>query len=235
MFKTYIDTGFLSNPILEYFKWLAGKIHYQVKYWGCHLRIGYKSRAINVQFGKYNWLVNDVFIQNSILGDFSYVSAGTVILEAEIGKFCSIGPNVRIAPGKHPTHTIVSTHPAIYSNPSYCLKNFAPDDKHAPFRKVVIGNDVWICANAVISDGVTIGDGAIIASNAVVTKNVEPYSIVAGIPAKHVRYRFAPNEIEKLLISRWWDKDLAWLENNASSLWDISDYMKLNIDTDTKI
>ncbi|MEO7212699.1 CatB-related O-acetyltransferase [Mucilaginibacter sp.] len=235
MFKKYIDTGFLSNPLLAYFKWLAGKIRYQTKYWGSHLRIGYKSRAINVVFGKYNWLAENAFVANSSLGDFSYVSDGTVILEAEIGKFCSIGPNVRIAPGKHPTRTIVSTHPAIYSNPPYCLKNFSPDDKHNPYRKVTIGNDVWICANAVISDGITIGDGAIIASNAVVTKNVDPYSIVGGIPARHIRYRFEPEEIQKLLATKWWDKDTEWLEKNAPLLWNVKDYMELNVDPNTKI
>lgn len=228
MLKNYVDTGFFSNPLLDYFKWLAGKVRYQTKYWGNHLRIGYKSRVINVVFGKYNWLMENVFVSNSSLGDFTYASNGAVILEATIGKFCSIGPNVLIAPGKHPTHTIVSTHPAIYSNPPYCLKNFSPDDKHNPYRKVIIGNDVWICANAVITDGVTIGDGAIIAANAVITKNVEPYSIMAGIPAKHVRYRFEPEEITALLENKWWDRDIAWLEKNAPSLWNIKDYMELN-------
>jgi chloramphenicol O-acetyltransferase type B len=223
---SYFDKSFIQNPLLEYFRWLFMKIYYQTKYWGKHLRIGYKSQISNVVFGKYNWTVNDVHIQNSVLGDFTYVSSGSVILEAEIGKFCSIGPNVRVAPGKHPTHTIVSTHPAIYSNPTYCLKNFSNDDKHKPYRKVIIGNDVWICANAVISDGVIIGDGAIIASNAVVTKNVEPYSIVGGIPAKHIRYRFEKSDIEKLLKTKWWENDIKWLEQNAHLLWNINDYME---------
>jgi chloramphenicol O-acetyltransferase type B len=222
---SYIDKSFFYNPILEYFRWLFGKIYYQTKYWGCHLRIGYKSKVSNVIFGKYNWMVEDVIIENSSLGDFTYISRGAVILEAKIGKFCSIGPNVRVAPGKHPTHTIVSTHPSIYSNPTYSLKNFASYDKHNPYRKVTIGNDVWICANAVIGDGISIGDGAIIGSNAVVTKDVEPYSIVGGIPAKHLRYRFEPAEIERLLATKWWDQDIAWLEKHAVSLWNINDYM----------
>jgi serine acetyltransferase len=72
---------------------------------------------------------------------------------------------------------------------------------------------------------VTIGDGAIIASNAVVTKNVEPYSIVGGIPARHIRYRFEPSQIEYLLKTKWWDKDIEWLEKNAHTLWDIKDYV----------
>lgn len=227
MLKDYIDYSFLTNPLGEYFKWLTRKTYYQIKYWGKHLRIGYKSKVSNSRFGKFNWIVNDVVIDNSSLGDFTYVSSGSVVLEAEIGNFCSIGPNVRIAPGKHPTSKIVSTHPAIYSNPDYCLKNFSDTDKHKPYRKVKIGNDVWICANAVISDGLTVGDGAIIAANAVVTKDVAPYSIVGGIPARHIRYRFDQDQIDFLLNNKWWEKDLNWLEKNAFYLWDINDYVKM--------
>lgn len=228
MLKDYIDYSFFTNPIGEYLKWLIKKAYYQAKYWGSHLRIGYKSKVSNTTFGKYNWIVNDVVIENSILGDFTYISSGSVILEAEIGKFCSIGPNVKIAPGKHPTSIIVSTHPAIYSNPSYCLMNFSKSDKHKPYRKVRVGNDVWICANVVISDGVTIGDGAVIAANSVVTKDVEPYSIVGGVPAKHIRYRFEKNQIEYLLNNKWWDEDIEWLEKHANTLWNINDYLKSN-------
>ncbi|MGF7038578.1 CatB-related O-acetyltransferase [Mucilaginibacter lappiensis] len=227
MFKKYIDYSFFINPLGEYFKWLTKKTYYQIKYWGSHLRIGYKSKISNSGFGKYNRISDDVIVTNSVLGDFTYVSNGSVILEAEIGKFCSIGPNVKIAPGKHPTSIIVSTHPAIYSNSSFFLKNFSSTDKHDPYRKVTIGNDVWICANVIISDGVTIGDGAVIAANSVVSKNVEPYSIVGGVPAKHIKYRFEQNQIEYLLNNKWWEKDFNWLEKNASALWDINDYVKL--------
>ena len=226
MFKEFIDPSFFRNPLSIYFKWLIKKAYYQTKYWGKHLRIGYKSFASNTVFGKYNWLVDNVFIQNSILGDFTYVSSNSVILEAQIGKFCSIGPNVKIAPGKHPTKIIVSTHPAIYSNPSYCLRNFSDVDQHNPYRKVKIGNDVWICANVIIGDGVIVGDGAIISANSVVTKNIEPYSIVSGNPAKHVRYRFTNDEIDCLLKNKWWEKDLLWLEKNAPFLWNIEEYVK---------
>ena len=74
---------------------------------------------------------------------------------------------------------------------------------------VVIGNDVWICANAIILSGVTIGDGAVIANGAIVTRDVEPYSVVAGNPAKHIKYRFNPDIIAELLQIKWWN----WPEN----------------------
>jgi acetyltransferase-like isoleucine patch superfamily enzyme len=182
------------------------------------------SRLINVIFGKYNWVGRNVFILNSSIGDFSYISDDTVISETTMGKFCSVGPNVKIAPGKHPTHTFVSTHPAIYSNPEYCLKNFQKKDHHNPVRNVSIGNDVWICANVVIADGVTIGDGAIIASNSVVTGNVEPFSIMGGNPAKLIRKRFTDDQIEVLNDSEWWNRDIDWIEKNSGIFLNIDEY-----------
>jgi len=220
-----IDKSFFRNPITEYLKWLYNKISYQWAYRGQYLRIGYKTTLINVTFGHYNWVNDNTVLHNVSVGHFTYFSKNSEIAEASIGKFCSIGPNVKIAPGKHPTHTIVSTHPAIYSNPPYCQKNFSTDDKHKPERHVTIGNDVWVGANAVIGDGITIENGAIIAANSLVVKNVDAYSIVSGVPAKHVRYRFSDQEIAVLQATRWWDNDIEWLEKNAHFLWNISDFM----------
>jgi acetyltransferase-like isoleucine patch superfamily enzyme len=161
------------------------------------------------------------------LGDFSYFSDDCVILEATIGKFCSFGPNVRVAPGKHPTKTFVSTHPALFSNPPYCKKNFFDKDYHNPNRHVVIGNDVWICANVVIADGVKIGDGAIIAANAVVCTDVKPYTIVGGVPAKFIKNRFEVEEIKYLLDLQWWNKSLEWIEKHASMFLNINNFIKI--------
>lgn len=221
-----VDKSYLQNPFFEYLKWLKTKIKYQAKY--KNLKVGYMSKLINVVFGQYNWLGNNVIMINSSIGDFSYISDGSVISETEMGKFCSIGPNVRIAPGKHPTHTFVSTHPAIYSNPDYCMKNFQTKDYHNPKRNVIIGNDVWICANAVIADGVTVGDGAIIAANAVVNSDVEPYSIVGGIPATFIRKRFKDEQINVLNGSKWWDQSLDWIEKNSDIFLDIEDYYRFH-------
>lgn len=213
--------SFLNNPLLEYFYWIRTKYRYERKF--NSLRVGYMVKLNNVQFGINNWISDHAIIENSSIGDFSYVSGNSVILETTMGKFCSIGPNVRTAPGKHPTKKFVSTHPALFSNPDYCPKNFFNKDHHNPFRHVEIGNDVWICANAVIADGVKIGDGAIIGANAVVTTDVEPYSIVGGVPAKHIRFRFEPDEINFLLDLKWWDKDIEWIEQNRNRFLDIKD------------
>jgi len=221
------DKSYLQNPFSQYFKWMMTKIKYQSKY--KYFRLGYLSKLINAVFGSYNWVGNHVIIINSSFGDFSYISDNSVICETTMGKFCSIGPNVRIAPGKHPTHTIVSTHPAIYSNPEYCLKNFQKKDHHNPNRSVVVGNDVWVCANTIIADGVKIGDGAIIASNSVVNSDVEPYTIVGGVPAKFIRKRFKDEQIDVLEKSKWWDKDHHWIETNSHVFLDIDTFCKTYI------
>lgn len=228
--KLIFNKSYLDSPLMRYYRWIKNKYKYEKKYKKSYLKIGYMSFLNNVQFGKYNWLSEYVVLDNVILGDFSYISSRSVILEATIGKFCSIGPNVKIAPGKHPTKKFVSTHPALFSNPSYCSKNFFEKDYHNPNRHVIIGNDVWICANVVVADGVKIGDGAIIASNSVVSNDIEPYSIVGGVPAKLIRYRFENNEIEFLLKIKWWDKSIEWIEENSNKFLDIRDFLKINID-----
>lgn len=221
----YVDKSFINNPLLEYIKWLFTKIYYQTKYWGKHLRIGYQSRVNNVVFGRYNWLSKNVIISNSELGDFSYISDNSIVLESKIGKYCSVGPNVRIAPGNHLNKIFVSTHPATFLNADYCIKNFVNKDYHEPHQTVVIGNDVWIGANVVILDGVKISDGAIVGANSIVTKDVLPYEIVGGVPAKHLKYRFTEMQIKSLLEIKWWDRDIVWLEDNSNLLLNINDLL----------
>lgn len=221
MAKQYLDKSYIKNPFSEYLRWLFIKLKYQWAYKGKSIRIGYMSQIYDCEFESNSWTGNNVLLQNVRVGRFTYFSDNSVILNSRFGRFCSIGPNVRVAPGNHPTRVIVSTHPAIYSNPSYCIKNFSDEDKHNPPRHVEVGNDVWICANAVINDNVKIGDGAIVAANSVVIKDVEPYSIVGGVPAKHLRFRFEDHQREILLREKWWLKDISWIEENTSLLWDI--------------
>jgi len=227
MSLTFIKS-YLENPLSDYFRWLKTKYKYEKKYRELYLKVGYMTKLNNVEFGKYNWTSKNVVLDNVQLGDFSYISDNSIILETTIGKFCSIGPNVLTAPGKHPTRKFVSTHPALFSNPDYCKKNFFKEDHHNPYRHVEIGNDVWICANAVIADGVRIGDGAIIGANSVITSDIEPYSIVGGVPAKFIRYRFEKDEIDFLLNIKWWDRDEEWIEKHADLFLDIKKFIKFN-------
>ena len=121
----------------------------------------------------------------------------------KIGSYCSIATNVNIFLGGHHRVDWVSTYPfpAYVPNASYIK------DSGGTHGNVIVGSDVWICANTTILSGVTIGDGAVIANSAVVTKDVEPYSIVAGNPAKVIKYRFDKDTIARLLQIKWWDWD----------------------------
>jgi carbonic anhydrase/acetyltransferase-like protein (isoleucine patch superfamily) len=106
--------------------------------------------------------------------------------------------------GKHPTK-LLSTHPAFYSLHNASGITFVSENKFAEHSQVVIGNDVWMGAGSLILGGINIGDGAVIAAGAIVTRDVEPYSVVGGIPAKLIRYRFPENIIEELMEWKWWN------------------------------
>jgi len=123
--------------------------------------------------------------------------------KAVVGNFCSIAGNVTIYLGGNHVSSFITTFPFGCCNRDIFDKCNNP--MHPTTRgDVIIGNDVWICDNVTIMSGVKIGDGAIIANNSHVVKNVEPYTMVGGNPAKLIKYRFTPEQIEKLLEIKWW-------------------------------
>ncbi len=178
-----------------------------------HLKIGYLSYISDTKLGNFITIYDKVILHNCTLKNYVYIQHGGVITNASIGSFCSIGPNVRINPGNHPIH-FVSTFPAFYSTRKQCQITFAKENIFDESGKVTIGNDVWIGANAIILDNISVGDGAVIAAGAVVNKDVEPYTIVGGVPAKPIKKRFSDEEIKQLIGFKWWDKDLDWLQEN---------------------
>jgi len=138
-----------------------------------------------------------------VLGDHSYISGPRSYVEAaRIGRFCSIARQVVIGPGNHDL-SAVTTHPFPVSSAYGDFGGVASPRPQKPAP--IIGNDVWIGVNCVVLRGVTIGDGAVVAANSVVTRDVPPYAIVGGNPARHVRDRFPPEIAAALLRIRWWD------------------------------
>lgn len=143
---------------------------------------------------------------NSSMGRYSYCGYGCEINNCEIGKFCSIGNNVSIGLSNHPL-TWVSSSSAFFFGSDSIPKNIASLNYDFESKRVIIKNDVWVGKNVTILGGVTIGNGAVIGSGAIVTKDVAPYTIVAGNPAKIIRARFSNDLIDRLEKSEWWDFD----------------------------
>lgn len=141
---------------------------------------------------------------DSVIGDFTYISSDTHIQSAEIGRFCSIGPNTVIGYGEHPVN-FLSTSPVFYHTGNIFGKTFASEEKFDGTKKVIIGNDVWVGANVFIKSGVSIGDGSVIAAGAVVIKDIPAYTIAGGVPARLLKPRFPEDVVEGLLKIKWWN------------------------------
>jgi acetyltransferase-like isoleucine patch superfamily enzyme len=211
----------LKNPITLWLRWLLTWFQYKISNLGKHNRIEYGAELTAVKLGAYSAVYKHARLRSCSLDDFSYVARDSQVHHATIGKFCCIGPQVLIGLGEHPSKDFVSSHPMFYSeigqaNPVIVARSLFNEYPHT-----TIGHDVWIGARAIIRSGITIGNGAIIASGAVVTKDVAPYSIVGGVPAQHIRFRFTDDEIAKLERLRWWDNDLAWFKQNAEAMRDV--------------
>lgn len=157
------------------------------------------------KFSEYNALHQNAIVSRTTLGRFTYIT-GASVSNAIIGQFCSIGPGTKIGGlGTHPVKW-ATTHPAFYSTRKQAGVSFVKTDQFQEnVGPVKIGNDVWIGANVLIIDGIKVGDGAIIAAGAVVNRDVDPYAIVGGVPARIIRYRFSPAVIKRFLELKWWD------------------------------
>ena len=170
------------------------------------------------------------------IGFGSYIGSHSNILNTKIGKFTSIASNVNVISGSHPIHSpYVSTCPSFYSVSRQNGYSFVDSNKFQERRfanssrfAVIIGNDCWIGWGATILSGVTISDGAVVYANSTVTKDVPPYAIVAGIPAKIIGYRYDDKTINCLENIKWWNQSLEWLEKNAYLFTNMEEFLNNN-------
>ena len=157
-------------------------------------------------FGRFVEIGKGSRITNSTLGDYSYCDRYADIANADVGKFANIAAFTRIGATDHPMHT-ASMHHFLYRSGDYWDDAGRDEDffAHRASRRATIGHDTWIGNGAMIKPEVTVGIGAVVASGAVVTKDVAPYTIVAGLPAVKIRDRHTPAIIERLMDLAWWD------------------------------
>ena len=183
-----------------------------------------------------NAVASFALVSKSTFGFASYVGGHSRISRTKIGKYTDIAEFVHTDFGSHPTDRFVSSHAIFYNNDSKISqllqtksKNKFPTHKFTDNTKEFvceIGNDVWIGEGVLILDGVRIGDGAIIGAGAVVTKDVLPYSIVGGVPAKLIRYRFSESQIKKLMKIQWWNWDFEEIKKNINKFGNIEAFLE---------
>ncbi|WP_375622984.1 MULTISPECIES: DapH/DapD/GlmU-related protein [unclassified Bartonella] len=186
-------------------------------------RIHTTARLHGCKLGRYVEINERVILRDVTVGDFSYLERNSEAIYSDIGRFCSIASHVRMNALEHPIER-VSTHKITY-RPNEYFRYMALDSVFRERRcakRVIIGHDVWIGYGAVIMPGVTVGHGAIIGANAVITKDVMPYAVVAGVPAKRLRMRFSDTVIECLLEMAWWNWPLDKIYNALPDMQNLS-------------
>ena len=178
--------------------------------------IGEKPSKINAQST----------ILHSSIGRYSYCGYGCTLVNCEIGRYCSIANGVSVGLSNHPMDW-VSTSPAFHLCPGRSIpRDMAVLSYDAAAPHTVIGHDVWIGENVLIKSGVTIGNGAVIGMGSVVTRDIAPYTVVAGNPARVIRQRFVPELAARLDASRWWDMDPAVLKKFSHLMDDPEGFLK---------
>ena len=186
-------------------------------------RVHASANLRDTTLGRFTDVAERVNLSECSVGDYSYFERGVEAIYTDIGKFCAIAANARINALNHPTDR-VSQHKITYRPNEYFVG--AKLDKEfrelRQSKRVTIGHDVWIGHGAVILPGLTIGHGAVIAAGAAVTKNVEPYAIVAGVPARRIKWRFAKSIRTRIIKIAWWDWDHDQLAEAVADLQKLS-------------
>jgi len=185
---------------------------------GSYTSIGDQSIILESRFEGNIAINRRNFIQQSSIGRFTYTGPNTMIRAVEVGKFCSISWNVSLGGKNHHYDRVTNSTEWAFHN--LCgAKPKGRFDYGAGHQPCVIGNDVWVAANVVVLRGVKVGNGAVIGAGAIVTKDVEPYSIIAGVPAKPIKKRFDEDTIAELEKIKWWNWPVEVIRQNLERIY----------------
>jgi len=185
------------------------------------------ARVIRSRIGSWTEIGSNTLIVESTIGDYTYDDGDVSIACSQVGRYCSIANRVRINPGNHPRDRVTQHH-LTYRRVQFGLDT-TDDEEFFQWRRAhpcTIGHDVWIGHAAVILPGVTVGTGAVVGAGAVVTHDVEPYQVVAGVPARPIRYRFSREVIERILATSWWEWTRPQLEERWRDLCSVERFLE---------
>ena len=202
-----IESPFLlqESDITDCFFEEGAKIYREARLKNCTIHnrvsIGNYTHMASCTIGARTEIARRCIISYADIGEGCLIGKSTVINNFEIGSYCAISLNITIGGGQHPMHSLMMVNRKFLFDGDDSINGLDP----VLHTRGKIGSDVWVGAGASIMTGVHIGDGAVVGANAVVTKDVPPYTIVAGVPAKEIKKRFSDEIITELLKIRWWE------------------------------
>lgn len=227
---TFLGCHFYFEKNNNFWNIKTTETHKILTLFGIHIKLKLKKSPFPDKVKVYE----PYSISETTIGDGTYIAQNSIISKTNIGKFCSIGPNFMCGWGIHPINGI-STNPCFYSTAKQNGFTFSEKNKILERKQINIGNDVFIGMNVTILDGVTIGDGAVIGAGAVVVKDIEPYSVVGGVPAKHIKYRFSKETINELQKIEWWNFNNDKLKDVEQYFFDVDKFIeKYSLEVDKK-
>lgn len=189
-------------------------------------RIHDSCRVRDSRIGEWVHLGPNTTIAESTVGDYTYTAGDVSIIYSDVGKYCSIASHVRLNPGNHPMWRVTQHH-MTYRRASYELgEDDAEFFEWRRAHRVTVGHDVWIGHGAILMPGVSVATGAVIGAGAVVTRNVDPYLIAVGVPARPLRERFPRQVWERIVATAWWDWPRELLVERLDELCDLDLFLE---------